>query len=56
MEITIKGFGGFVAIGAVALSGYVLYLKGKSDAAHEIRSDVLKVLKEQHYGARTEKT
>ena len=53
MEITVKGFGGFVAIGAVALSGYVLYLKGKSDAAHEIRRDVLKALKDEHYKCKT---
>ncbi len=56
MEITVKGFGGFVAVGLVALSGYVLYLKGKSDAAHEIRSDVLKAMKECHYNVNTENT
>lgn len=56
MEIHVKGFGGFVAVGLVALSGYVLYLKGKSDAAHEIRSEVLEVCKTFNYDAKTEKT
>lgn len=45
MEINVKGFGGFVSIGLVALSGYVLYLKGKHDAVKEIREDILKTLK-----------
>lgn len=56
MEITVKGFGGFIAIGAVALSGYVLYLKGKSDAAHEIRRDLLKILNEEHHNTNTKNT
>ena len=56
MEINVKGMGGFVAIGLVALSGYVLYLKGKSDAVQEMRSEVLEVCKSFHYDAKTEKT
>lgn len=56
MEINVKGIGGFVAIGLVALSGYVLYLKGKSDGVQEIRSEVLEVCKKYHYNVKTENT
>jgi hypothetical protein len=43
MEINLKG--GLVSLGLIALSGYVLYLKGRSDANKAIIDEMSKRFK-----------
>lgn len=37
MKNLIKNAGGFVAVGAVALAGRIIYLKGKADVIQELK-------------------